>query len=289
MNLKNTTLRCMEPALRFTNRVSCLMGICRPRLRVLMYHNVLSSEKNQFESTLRYLSRQWNFITPLQFEEVMQGRRKIDKNSLLLTFDDGFRSNLLIAADILSSLKIKALFFVIPDFVEKIGQDQVREFIVNRLKLKLYPRDPVDQFSNMDWSDLGRLLENGHAIGAHSMSHEPLGDGASDDILDREIIKAADRLESKLGTQIRHFAFPFGNFDSFDTRALEIAMSRYSFIHSGIRGNNIPGSFPRTIRRDALKPADKESLVGALLLGGADLRYRHFNRLLDDWMLERTC
>lgn len=277
------------PLLLGANKLRQSLPFVGPKLRVLMYHDVTPCEMSQLSSTIIWLKKNWEFLSPFQFEQVMQGHQRLLHDSLLLTFDDGFFSNLAVAETILNPLRIKAIFFVIPDFVDKVHQDQSRKFIVERLKLEIDSRAPLNHFKNMSWSDLSQLLENGHVIGAHSMSHEPLGDGTSYDILSREIIETADRLESKLGTQIRHFAFPFGNFYSLSKRAFEVAMSRYMFIHSGIRGNNTPGSALRMIRRDALKPTDKRSVVGALLLGGADFRYRQYNRVLDDWALNRTC
>ena len=289
MSLGHRLLELGYPLIHFANSIQELTSKSIPRLRVLMYHDINPSDMKSLATHLLWLKESWDFLSPFQFEQVMQGHQRLLRNSLLLTFDDGFLSNLTVAVTILNPLRIKAIFFVIPDFIDKIEQDQSRKFIVERLRVDLESRAPLDHFKNMSWSDLSQLLENGHVIGAHSMSHESLGDGTPHNILGREIIEAADRLESKLGTQIRHFAFPFGNFNSLSKQAFEVAMSRYRFIYSGIRGDNIPGSALRMIRRDALKPTDKRSLVGALLLGGADFRYRRYTQVLDDWALNRTC
>ena len=104
-------------------------------------------------------------------------------------------------------------------------------------------------------------------------------------IIRREIIGAANRIESELKTHVRHFAYPFGDFASISEPALRLAMERYDFIYSGLRGNNYPFKKLCTIKRESLKPEDPKFLVGAFLHGVADLRYRHTNKILDDWLL----
>ena len=51
--------------------------------------------------------------------------------NLLITFDDGFKSNFYIAKTILKSLNIKAVFFVPSDFI-KIKKNQISK---NLLKI----------------------------------------------------------------------------------------------------------------------------------------------------------
>jgi hypothetical protein len=84
---------------------------------------------------------------------------------------------------------------------------------------------------------------------------------------------------------VRHFAFPFGDFASFSMPAMRLAMTRFDFIYSGLRGNNCPDSMPCSIKRDSLKPDDPKSMVGAFLLGAGDFRYRRLNRILDSWIM----
>jgi peptidoglycan/xylan/chitin deacetylase (PgdA/CDA1 family) len=261
------------------------MGVQGPKLRVLLYHDVAPGELETFSATLRWLQKSWDFLAPLEFEEVMQGRRTLARDSLLLTFDDGFASNRIVAEQVLQPLGIHAIFFVVADFIEQSDSAGARNFIYKRLKVSVSPALVPAHLENMGWKDLYRLLELGHSIGAHTTSHERLTDNIDPGLMHREIIGAADWLESELSTRVRHFAFPFGDFDSFSMPAMRLAMTRFDFIHSGLRGDNHPGSMPCTIRRDSLKPDDSKSLVGAFLLGASDFRYRRLNGILDSWVL----
>ena len=96
-----------------------------------------------------------------------------------------------------------------------------------------------------------------------------------------EIIECADVLKSKLGVEIEHFAYPFGNLASFSPSALAVAMQRFKFIYTGLRGDNAVGVQAWALRRDAIDPPNSLRLIGALLEGGADIGYaRDFSKYL---------
>ena len=101
--------------------------------------------------------------------------------------------------------------------------------------------------------------------------------------MEDEIISSADRLENRLGVPVEHFAYTFGDLASFSSQALSIAKHRFRYVFSGLRGNNPVGTSSFAIRRDSLKPSDPNSLMGALLVGGADFMYRSSLNKLDDW------
>jgi len=259
------------------------VGYNRPELRVLLYHDVAPSEMDSFAATLRHLMNKWDFLTPAQFEKVMQGEIRISKDSLLLTFDDGFLSNRAVADEILSPLGIKAIFFVILDFISQPNVSASRQFICDKLKVAKGPEFLPKHLLNLDWRDVEYLLKLGHTIGAHSKSHERLNPPLTPTVMRDEIINSADILESKLSIRISHFAFPFGSFESFNEPAMELALSRFNFVHSGLRGNNLLERKNFVIRRESFKASDSQSLIGGFLCGASDWRYRRYLNILDKW------
>jgi peptidoglycan/xylan/chitin deacetylase (PgdA/CDA1 family) len=256
-------------------------------LRVLLYHDVDPNELPVFAAALQWLQKSWDFLSPREFEEVMQGRRPLTRDSLLLTFDDGFASNRVVAEQVLQSLGIKAIFFVVAAFIDQSDSASARAFICDRLKAGSSPELLPEHWINMNWEDLSYLLRLGHSIGAHTASHERLTADVSAAVMHEEVIGGADKLESELSIRVRHFAFPFGDFASFSEPAMRLAMSRFDYIHSGLRGNNHFGGLPCTIRRESLKPTDSKSLIGAFLHGASDAHYRRLNDQLDQWVLPR--
>lgn len=259
-----------------------------PQLRVLLYHDVPPQDLQRFSVTLQWLQRSWDFITPAAFEAVMQGREALDRDSLLLTFDDGFASNRMVAEQVLGPLGISALFFVVTEFIAQPSREAARDYICRRLKVSEAPCELPVHLTNMGWQDLRKLLALGHCIGAHTASHERLIGSLSLEMIQREIISGADQLERELGTCVRHFAFPFGDFASFSVQAMAVAMQRFNFIYSGLRGNNYPACPCHAVRRESLTPADHHALVGAFLAGASDFRYRGLNTVLDQWSVQQS-
>lgn len=258
-------------------------GRQKPQLRVLLYHDVSPGELNNVAATLRWLQDRWIFLSPQEFESIISGRISLNQDALLLTFDDGFASNRIVAEEVLKPLGIQAIFFVVTDFIDQPDIASARAFICERLKVASAPALLSAHYQNMNWADLARLLDLGHSIGAHTNSHERLTSNVNMDLLHKEVIGCADRIESELSTHVRHFAFPFGNFASFSQPAMELAKTRFDFIHSGLRGNNYLLKTPYAIRRESLKPDDHRFLVGALVKGASDFRYRRFIKILDQW------
>ena len=62
-------------------------------VRVLTFHHVPEEEMKALRTLLNYLSRSWQFISPDEFERFMNNEISLEKSSLLVTFDDGFKSN----------------------------------------------------------------------------------------------------------------------------------------------------------------------------------------------------
>ena len=156
---------------------------------------------------------------------------------------------------------IKALFFIISDFVSIEDYEESRQFIVKHI----YPGKSLDklprQLKNMNWEDIEALLDQGHTIGAHTKSHARLSEIKTSYGLIDEIVSSADRLEYQLGISIEHFAYTFGDCESLSSQALNVAKQRFRYIYSGLR-ETIWICLIFSIRRDALKPKDPNILLG---------------------------
>lgn len=253
------------------------------RLRVVLYHDILPADEGAFAAQLRWIGRRWRFIDTATFTAMITGRIPVDGDSVLLTFDDGFKSNLGVAQRILQPMHIKALFFVISEFVALSGSRMQREFFATHIVPGSDPAAHADSRNAMSWEDLRILLDLGHSIGGHTASHARLSDVAAHEDLEREITGSADTIGEILGLKVEHFAFPFGSLASFSAAALAIARQRFSCIYTGLRGDNARVGHPWAIRRDAVTPRDPLYLVGALLEGGADKRYRESLAEYAEW------
>ena len=288
MSLKHHLLAAAYPSLRLSNALLHQIGTKPPgRLRVLLYHDIAPHEEERFAAHLRWLARSWRFVDPQKFAAMVSGEEPVKEGNLLLTFDDGFASNRLVAEKVLNPMGIRALFFIVSSFVEISGKDDQRAFIARSIYPDMDPAAIPEHWGNMDWNDLNYLLETGHTIGAHTATHARLSQIAQADELEAEIVGSADVLEQKLGVEVEHFAYTFGNLASFSPLALAVARNRFRFIYTGLRGDNAHGVLPWALRRDAMKPTDSLALAGALLEGGADFHYARDLTTLESWAIDR--
>ena len=85
-----------------------ILKLPKKSLRVLMFHNI--NDYKNFKNQINSLKSSWKIINPKDFYNMVEGKKKIDRRYLLLTFDDGFKSNLIIANKVLKKINLKAIF-----------------------------------------------------------------------------------------------------------------------------------------------------------------------------------
>lgn len=261
------------------------------QLRVLLYHDIDPRDQANFAAQMRWLQRSWNFVSAEQFAAMVTGQAPVQGRHLLLAFDDGFASNRVVAEEVLNPLGIKALFFVMSDFVDLEDVEEARHFIAQNIYPGTHAAGLPAHWRNMGWTDLEALLQQGHCIGGHTRTHARLSQVKIESDLVREIISSADVLEQRLGVPIEHFAYTFGDLASFSDQALAVARRRFRFIYSGLRGDNASGVEPYALRRDSAAFQDAYSnysvfsnnLLGAFLEGAADFKYAEDIALLTSW------
>lgn len=278
---------------RLARAIGRSAGLVSPnQLRVLLYHDIAPGDQDNFSAQMRWLKQSWNFVSVSQFEEMVSGRVPVRGRNLLLTFDDGFSSNRIIAEKILNPMGIQALFFVVSGLVGLEDRLHARRLIASSVCPGTRAEELPKHWSNMGWGDLEALLEQGHVVGSHTASHARLSEIECEAELDREIVSSAEDLEQRLRTPIHHFSYTFGDLASFSEAGLAIARRRFRFIHSGLRGDNALGVSPFALRRDSAARQDSHSnytifsnsLLGALLEGVADARYAQSRAELDAWI-----
>ena len=233
-----------------------------------------------------FLTKRWKFISPETFSQYLNGETALSGNNLLLSFDDGFSSNRIVAEEILNPLGIKAIFFVVTDFIKLISLEDQRKFI----KERLYPEwrkhplpENFHEMGSLSYADLKFLLQTGHTIGSHTASHPDLSKLSSEEELIKEVIESAKELEKKLSIKIDHFSYSFGNISFFSKKALNIAKSHFQFVHTGMRGNNFKRMNSWAIRRDAIDMKDSLNLMASFLEGVADFRYVSSLEKYESW------
>tara|TARA_Y100000739_G_scaffold217183_1_gene213406 strand:- start:106 stop:978 length:873 start_codon:yes stop_codon:yes gene_type:complete len=228
--------------------ISDFLGIIFPKIFLikknykksrLTIYNLHSTQENYFtdyKSILKKIDSQEKFLNPKNIDNFFE-KKYIDQSYSLLTLDDGFYNNLEFAEKVLKPLKIKAIFFIIPCILKDKKNKNLKFFQV------LYPNHDErliynlkDQFSPLSKENIVKIQKLGHSIGMHGFNHENFSELNEKQI--KKLIKDGIDIFKKMNIPINHFAYPFGNKSSFNSRSNRILKKYFKYIHLGIRGSN---------------------------------------------------
>lgn len=254
------------------------------QLRVLIFHNIGKEKETSFYELIQNLKKNWNIVSPEEFKNIISGIKSLDKkNNILLTFDDGYKSQKIVTEKYLDPLNIKALFFIVSEFI-KIGDIKDSQNFIRKNFYDDQLNDKLDEATtNMNKQDIIDLIQKGHTIGCHTKTHMRLSKQKNIDILQDEIIQSAREIESNLeGYEIEDFAYTYGDFKSINKISTKIILENYNYLYSGLRGNNY--NIKRNIvRRDAVNLNEKIEVVHAYLNGYVDFLYKNKLKKLETW------
>jgi len=240
---------------------------------VLMYHHVsdhkgalVTMTPENFESQVAYLaSSGYKTLSLEEFLAFKKGELELPKKSVLLTFDDGWIDNYLVAYGVLKKYGVKATIFVVTDWIERASQDKRASdeiYIPNhREGKKLAYEEPASAV--MNWDDLKEMMNGGLiSIDSHSNAHdnESLGlDEWRDDLaFSRQLLK------SRLGIESKHLCWPRGKYTD---ELVDLAKSLgFRALYTTKRGVNLADSDASQIKRISTKDKDAKWLKRVLWL-----------------------
>jgi folate-dependent phosphoribosylglycinamide formyltransferase PurN/peptidoglycan/xylan/chitin deacetylase (PgdA/CDA1 family) len=141
------------------------------RLVVLYYHRVsnlcqdgMTIGAADFENHVRLLTRHYQVLSPADLLELAREGGKLERDACLITFDDGYEDNYLMALPVLTRYRCPAIFFVSTGLVGEelsFGHDM-------HLAAEI-------RFRNLSWDQI-RICEKAQiGIGVHSHTHRNLG------------------------------------------------------------------------------------------------------------------
>ncbi|MBM3252996.1 MAG: polysaccharide deacetylase family protein [Candidatus Omnitrophica bacterium] len=252
-------------------------------VRILVYHNIPYKKIDHFRNHLLFIFNNYGFFDPNDFELFNIGKIKFKGIRVLITFDDGFKSQFYATQEVLESLGIKAIFFIPVNFIGLNNFSDIKKFINNNLNIKT---NPSDEFFPMGWDDLYNLSIKGHIIGSHTESHPWLPTILNHKILRDEIWRSGDTIESRLGISVNWFSYPYGRRRSVSYEGYMIANKRYIYCASDIGGLNSPNGECNWIRRDSIKVDASLDFLRLVLEGGLDFinfwRFRNFKKASEE-------
>ena len=173
---------------------------------ILMYHHVDTvSHDGTNNVLLNNFSRQMEFLHRLSYnvislEELVKGikaNKKFPRNSIVITFDDGYKNNYLYAFPCLKKYNFPAIIFI--------------------------PSDLIGQKNLLSWDEIRQMLKSNISFGGHSRTHRYLPEIKNKKELISEIAGCKKLLEVRLKQPVDYFCYPIGGFNEEIKRILKEA------------------------------------------------------------------
>ena len=159
---------------------------------VLNYHqinnvdeNLLTVSTQEFDAQMTWLEENgYQTITASELADALEGKGKLPEHPVLITFDDGYIDNYQCAFPILKKHQMKAIIFLISDY--------------------------VSMYSNyLTWEQILEMQAAGIEFGSHTLDHTVLTD-LSPIAVERELKGSKNVLQNRLGRKIEFLAYPCG-------------------------------------------------------------------------------
>lgn len=192
---------------------------------ILMYHHFVKDQKSEelagatitedkFEEDMTYLSENgYTALLPQDLKAIKEGKKKIPKKPVMITFDDGYESAYTIAYPILKKTDMRATVFVIVGSVEDTRKDEIKKLNWDQMK-QMYESGLFDIQShsyNLHNQKLkGRYLKsqiNGIQKGLIECRAQ------YDLRVEADIIKSIDTIEENVGNKVICFSYPYGVYE----------------------------------------------------------------------------
>jgi peptidoglycan/xylan/chitin deacetylase (PgdA/CDA1 family) len=171
--------------------------------------------------------RQMSEITQAGLTSSFPGRSAVSKKeTITITFDDGFVSNLTEAVPLMKKVGVQAINYLVADRLGQTSDWEAREG---------GEADPL-----MDESQVREWLSAGHQIGAHTCTHPRLS-FLSRDQAKEEIFASKKKLEDRFGLPMDHFAYPYGDYNQTTIELVrEVGFKTAVTMHRGVNLPNTP-------------------------------------------------
>ena len=173
-------------------------------LLVLCYHATPTHWLESFEQQIVWLKQKgFKFMRPSEIDPFYEGKQT-NGPYVLFTFDDGLANNLHAAA-VLERHGAKAVFFLVPGFMETPQEGQATYYQRN-IRPEIDPDfEPIEERCAMTVDEVKFLLKNEHAIGAHTFTHTLVADELDIKKVEHEVLGSKNRLQEMFGLEIKSF------------------------------------------------------------------------------------
>lgn len=228
-------------------------GRGRTLVPILRYHS-LDDSGSCVSTTIEAWSRHLTFfqeedLQVVSLREFFAAAPSEGKETVVMTFDDGYKNNFERAFRDLQRLNYSATFFVVPQCVggkaawverdlrrllsdgeaylddpwetftqkARVNWEAVRKYLPQmlrfreaRLLLEFYHLNKIKNLPLMSWQDILQMSRSGMDIGAHTLTHCHLCDLNERETWN-EIEGSKTVIEGRTGIQVQQFCYPYGD------------------------------------------------------------------------------
>ena len=179
-------------------------------MSIALFHRVtdaipedgLTVSTTWFRGFCELMRSQFHVISVAEMHRILENEETPPRRTIAITFDDSYRDNLF-AARVLAEHQMPATFFVPTKYV---STDHVFAW-----------DHDLPRMANLTWADIHELVQMGHEIGSHTVSHPDLGRLGPKEAR-RELGDSKKTLEDRLQRPIRWLAYPFGRAQQLSAR-----------------------------------------------------------------------
>lgn len=250
-------------------------------IRIINSHDTPHASIVNYRRQLLWYARHFTGVRDADLRGLLErGEWDKPKPGLLISFDDGLRTNYDVAAPLLEEFGFVGWYFVPLEFIDTPPEAQ-RAYAAAHSILPSPPGAapheaaqngrPADPRIAMSWEELRDLLRRGHVVGCHTRTHHRLTASTPAAQLDDEIIAARAELEQKLGAAVDHFCWVGGEEFSYSREAAErIRTAGYRCAFMTCSQPAIAGTNPLQLHRTNVESWWPMHLVRLQLCGIAD-------------------
>ncbi|MFA5309398.1 MAG: polysaccharide deacetylase family protein [Dehalococcoidales bacterium] len=249
----------------------------RNKVRILSYHRVcdlpptgdimesLNINPVVFDRQMAWLSQKgYNVITPEQFIEYRDKNTAPPPKSIIITFDDGYRDNLLIALPILEKYGFRGTFLPVTDYIDsdrifhwlKLGEKSITHSQANR-----------QYWLPLTGGDIREMSARGACFGSHTKNHRYLTRLSPDEVAE-ELTASKKRLEDILGKPVVCFSYPHSDYNDTVKNLVKKAGYRAALTNEG--ANNTVKSDFLALKRVPMTGLDSTAAFRRRVEGGYD-------------------
>lgn len=179
-----------------------------PYIQVVTYHDTSIATSSSLKAQLDFFKDEFVNCSLSDLQRlVSDGVWNHNKPGLIITFDDGLRSNFDVALPLLEEYGFSGWFMIPSGFIETDSKKQI-EF-ANKSLIDIDCDSTTNRIA-LSWDEVREIDLRGHTVTCHSMSHRRLCNELSQQELEFEIKDAKKLLESQLGHTVDLFTWVGG-------------------------------------------------------------------------------